>query len=390
MYQREGAAAYKANLDNIELLAAHLGEPQDAFKSIHVAGTNGKGSTSHMLASVFQEAGYKVGLYTSPHLKDFRERIRINGEPVSKQFVMGFVKKHKDFFEGQRLSFFEMTVGMAFSSFAKEKVDIAIVEVGMGGRLDATNIITPELSIITNIGKDHTQFLGDTLEKVATEKAGIIKEGVPVVIGEYHKDTEQVFDMLSRKHNSPMIKAYDFDSLPMQSDLKGSYQKHNIKTVQVAVAQLQNKGWAIGIQHIAKGLKNVVQNTGLLGRWQLLGQTPKIICDTGHNKEGLTYVLRQLREEKFDRLHLVWGMVADKDLAEILPLLPKRATYYFCKPDVPRGMEVQQLKKHATDLGLKGKAYPSVKDALEKAKTNAGLKDLIFIGGSTFVVAEIL
>jgi len=390
MYQREGQAAYKANLDNIELLAAHLGEPQDAFKSIHVAGTNGKGSTSHMLASVFQEAGYKVGLYTSPHLKDFRERIRINGKSVSKQFVMGFVKKHKDFFEEQGLSFFEMTVGMAFSSFAKEKVDIAIVEVGMGGRLDATNIITPELSIITNIGKDHAQFLGDTLDKIAAEKAGIIKAGVPVVIGEFHKETEQVFVALAQERNTSLTKAYDFDSLPMQSDLKGVYQKHNIKTVQVAVAQLQNKGWAIGIQHIAKGLKNVVQNTGLLGRWQLLGQTPKIICDTGHNKEGLTYVFRQLREEKFDRLHMVWGMVADKDLGEILPLLPIRATYYFCKPDVPRGMEVQQLKKHATDLGLKGKAYPSVKDALEKAKTNAGLKDLIFIGGSTFVVAEIL
>lgn len=390
MYQRQGKAAYKANLDNIELLAAHLGNPQNDFKSIHVAGTNGKGSTSHMLASVLQEAGYKVGLYTSPHLKDFRERIRINGKPVSKQFVMGFVKKHKAFFEANNLSFFEMTVGMAFTSFAKEKVDIAIVEVGLGGRLDATNIITPELSVITNIGMDHTQFLGDTLEKIAAEKAGIIKEGVPVVIGEFQKETEGVFSTLSRKRNAPLIKAYEFDSLPMQSDLKGNYQKHNIKTVQVTIAQLQKKGWAIGIQHIAKGLKDVTGNTGLLGRWQELGTSPKIICDTGHNKEGLGYVIEQIGREKFDRLHMVLGVVSDKDLASVLPLFPKRATYYFCKPNVPRGMEVQKLRKEASTFELIGKAYPSVKDALEKAKRNAGEKDLIFVGGSTFVVAEIL
>lgn len=390
IYQRQGKAAYKANLDNIELLAAHLGQPQDSFKSIHVAGTNGKGSTSHMLASVFQEAGYKVGLYTSPHLKDFRERIRINGAPISKQAVMGFVKKHKSFFEEHQLSFFEMSVGMAFSTFAKQKVDIAIVEVGLGGRLDATNIITPELSVITNIGLDHTQFLGDTLEKIAAEKAGIIKAGIPVVIGEYHEDTAVIFDAISQERNASLTKAYTFDSLPMQSDLKGIYQKHNIKTVQVAIAQLQNIGWAIGIQHVAKGLKNVVQNTGLLGRWQVLGHTPKIICDTGHNKEGLAYVVKQIQEEKFDRLHIVLGVIVDKDLKVILPLLPKRATYYFCRPDVPRGMDVQYLKKEAFSEDLKGKAYPTVKNALEKAKANAGIKDLIFVGGSTFVVAEII
>ncbi len=390
MYQREGAAAYKHDLRNIELLSAYLEHPEKGFKSIHVAGTNGKGSTSHMLASVLQEGGFKVGLYTSPHLKDFRERIRINGKPVSKQFVIGFVKKHKEFFEANHLSFFEMTVGMAFTSFAKEKVDIAIIEVGLGGRLDATNIITPEVSVITNIGMDHIQFLGDTLEKIATEKAGIIKEKVPVVIGEYHTETEEVFSTLSRKRNAPLIKAYNFDSLPMQSDLKGDYQKHNIRTVQVTIAQLQKKGWAIGIQHIAKGLKSVTANTGLLGRWQEIGQSPKIICDTGHNKEGLMYVLRQLRQEKYDRLHVVLGVVSDKDLSSILPLFPKRATYYFCKPAVPRGMEVQLLKKEAAKYDLKGKAYPSVLEALEKAKTNAGVKDLIFVGGSTFVVAEIL
>lgn len=390
MYQREGKAAYKYNLDNINLLADHLNNPHEKFKSIHVAGTNGKGSTSHMLASILQEAGYTVGLYTSPHLKDFRERIRIDGEPVSKQYVMGFVKKHKAFFEANKLSFFEMTVGMAFASFVKHKVDIAVIEVGLGGRLDATNIITPELSIITNIGMDHTQFLGDTLEKIAVEKAGIIKPEIPVVIGEYHKETEGVFSTLSRKRNAPLTKAYDFDSLPMQSDLKGDYQKNNIKTVQVAIAQLQKKGWAIGIQHIAKGLKNVSTNTGLQGRWQQLEESPIIITDTAHNAEGLKYVLRQLREQKYDRLHILLGTVSDKDLATILPLFPKRATYYFCAPNVPRAMEVQKLKKEALAFELKGKAYPSVKDALAKAKTNAGTKDIIFVGGSTFVVAEIL
>lgn len=390
MYQRQGKAAYKEDLSNIVLLATHLKNPHQNFKSIHVAGTNGKGSTSHMLASIMQEAGYKVGLYTSPHLKDFKERIRINGKPVNKQFVMGFVKKNRDFFTQHQLSFFEMTVGMAFSCFAKEQVDIAIIEVGLGGRLDATNIITPELSVITNIGMDHTQFLGDTLPKIAAEKAGIIKEEVPVVIGEYHKETKEIFATLAQERNAPLIEAYDFDSLPMQSDLKGAYQKHNIRTVQVAIAQLQKKGWAIGIQHIAKGLKSVSTNTGLLGRWQELGQAPKILCDTGHNKEGLQYVMRQLREEKFDRLHIVLGVVSDKNLEDILPLFPKRATYYFCCPNVPRGKEVQKLRKEALVFDLKGKAYPSVQDALDKAKTNAGIKDLIFVGGSTFVVAEIL
>lgn len=390
MYQRQGEAAYKADLKNIELLVEQIDNPQTKFKSIHIAGTNGKGSTSHMLASIMQEAGYKVGLYTSPHLKDFRERIRINGKPISKQFVMGFVKRYKAFFETHSLSFFEMTVGMAFAAFAKEKVDLAIVEVGMGGRLDATNIITPEVAVITNIGLDHTQFLGDTIEKIATEKGGVIKQGIPVVIGEYQKETEAVFDTLSRKHNAPLIKAYHFDSLQMQSDLKGAYQKHNIKTVQVTIAQLQKKGWSVGIQHIAKGLKSVSENTGSQGRWQALGEAPKIICDAGHNKEGLQYVFKQLREEKYDRLHIVLGVVSDKDLDLILPLFPKRATYYFCKPDVPRGMEVQILKKEALRFDLMGKAYPSVLEALEKAKTNAGIKDLIFVGGSTFVVAEIL
>lgn len=390
MYQRKGAAAYKADLSNINLLAVHLGNPHTEFKTVHVAGTNGKGSTSHMMASVLQEAGYKVGLYTSPHLKDFRERIKINGELCSKQFVMGFVKKHKAFFEEHQLSFFEMTVGMAFSYFAAKEVDIAIIEVGLGGRLDATNIITPVLSVITNIGMDHTQFLGDTIPLIAAEKGGIIKENVPVVIGEYNEETEEVFSTLSRKRNASLHKAYDFDLMPMQSDLVGDYQKNNIRTVQVAFSVLQGASFHVGIQHIAKGLKNVVKNTGLQGRWQILQEEPKVICDTGHNKEGLTYVMNQLGKERYKNLHIVLGVVSDKDLESILPLFPGYASYYFCKPAVPRGMEVQQLKKEAEGLGLKGKAYPSVTEAFKAAKKVAGTSDLIFIGGSTFVIAEII
>ena len=390
MYQRKGAAAYKADLSNINLLAAHLGNPHTTFKTVHVAGTNGKGSTSHMMASVLQEAGYKVGLYTSPHLKDFRERIKINGELCSKQFVMGFVKKYKAFFEEHQLSFFEMTVGMAFSYFAAKEVDIAIIEVGLGGRLDATNIITPVLSVITNIGMDHTQFLGDTIPLIAAEKGGIIKENVPVVIGEFNEETEEVFSTLSRKRNASLHKAYDFDLMPMQSDLVGDYQKNNIRTVQVAFSVLQGASFHVGIQHIAKGLKNVVKNTGLQGRWQILQEEPKVICDTGHNKEGLTYVMNQLGKERYKNLHIVLGVVSDKDLESILPLFPGYASYYFCKPAVPRGMEVQHLKKEAEGLGLKGKAYPSVAEAFKAAKKVAGASDLIFIGGSTFVVAEII
>lgn len=390
MYQRKGAAAYKADLNNINLLADYLGNPHTKFKAVHVAGTNGKGSTSHMMASVLQEAGYSVGLYTSPHLKDFRERIKINGEMASKQFVMGFVKKHKAFFKKHELSFFEMTVGMAFAYFATKKVDVAIIEVGLGGRLDATNIITPILSVITNIGLDHTQFLGDTLPKIAEEKGGIIKEGIPVVIGEYHEETEEVFSTLSQKRNSELYRAYDFDIMPMKSDLQGSYQKHNIRTVQVAFSILQGKDFHVGIQHIAKGLKKVVKNTGLLGRWQTLQDLPKVICDTGHNKEGLVYVMEQLSKEKYKKLHIVLGVVSDKDLSSILPFFPSYATYYFCKPDVSRGMEVQTLRKIAEEYKLNGKAYPSVTEALLAAKKVAGESDLIFVGGSTFVVAEII
>lgn len=390
MYQRQGAAALKPDLSNITLLANYLENPQTSYKTIHVGGTNGKGSTSHMLASVLQEAGYKVGLYTSPHLKDFRERIRVNGDVASKNYVINFIKKHKPFFEEHKLSFFEMTVGMAFDYFAKEKVDIAVIEVGLGGRLDATNIITPEIAVITNIGMDHMQFLGTTYPEIAYEKGGIIKEGVPVVIGEYHPETEKVFGTLSRKRNAPLHKAYDFDSIPMKSDLKGEYQQHNIRTVQVVIAQLQNNGFAVGIQHIAKGLLHVIKNTGLQGRWQVLGENPFIVCDTGHNREGLSYVLPQLETIPYEKLHIVLGVVSDKNLDDILPMFPTHATYYFCKPNVPRGMPVNDLHLAASHFKLSGEKYDSVNAALNQAKKVATTKDLIFIGGSTFVVAEIL
>tara|TARA_A100000171_G_C2139323_1_gene153377 strand:+ start:1316 stop:2488 length:1173 start_codon:yes stop_codon:yes gene_type:complete len=390
MYQRVGQAAYKANLDNTHKLAAHLKHPENSFKTIHVAGTNGKGSTSHMLASVLQEAGYKVGLYTSPHLKDFRERIKINGEMISKRTVSGFITKHKSFFEANELSFFEMTVGLAFDYFRNKKVDIAIIEVGLGGRLDSTNIISPEVSVITNIGLDHTQFLGTTLAEIAAEKAGIIKEGVPVVIGEYHEETAAVFEKIATAKNSKLHKAFQSKGALLPSDLKGDYQKSNIRTVQTVVKLLQQKSFNVGIQHVAKGLQNVVENTGLQGRWQTLQQSPKILCDTAHNKEGLAFVLRQLQQEKFENLHIVLGMVSDKAVETVLPLFPKNATYYFCKPTIARGMEATELKQQAENFGLNGVAFPTVKKALQAAKKRARPTDLIFVGGSTFVVAEVV
>ncbi len=390
MYQRVGQAAYKANLDNTHRLAAYLKHPEDGFKSVHVAGTNGKGSTSHMLASVLQEAGYTVGLYTSPHLKDFRERIKINGEMIPKRTVSTFIATHTSFFESHQLSFFEMTVGLAFDYFRNKKVDIAIIEVGLGGRLDSTNIITPEVSVITNIGLDHTQFLGTTLAEIASEKAGIIKPEIPVVIGEYHKETLAIFEEIALKNNSKLYKAFQSTETLLPSDLKGDYQKSNIRTVQAVVKILQQKKYNIGIQHLGKGLQNVVDNTGLQGRWQTLQENPKIICDTAHNKEGLTYVLKQLQSEKFEKLHIVLGFVSDKAVETVLPLFPKSATYYFCKPDIARGMEVAKLMQQAENFGLKGNLFPSVQSALKAAKKSAHPTDLIFVGGSTFVVAEVV
>jgi dihydrofolate synthase/folylpolyglutamate synthase len=391
MYQLQGASAYKKDLTNAHLLANHLDNPQKNLKCIHVAGTNGKGSTSHMLASILQEAGYKVGLYTSPHLKDFRERIKINGIKISEDFVCDFINKNKVFFEANDMSFFEMTVGLAFDYFSKENVDIAIIEVGMGGRLDATNIITPLVSVITNIGLDHTQFLGNTLEAIAYEKAGIIKPGIPVVIGEYTNETKPVFLAKAAANNSEIYFASDLIHESYPSDLIGDYQVHNKKTVlqTIAIANSQ-KEFKIYETDIKSGLLNVVKNTGLEGRWQQLGETPKIICDTAHNKNGLEIVMKQIKKEKFDTLHIVLGMVNDKDLDEVLPLFPTEAIYYFCKPNIPRGLEAALLQEKATAFGLKGEVYNSVSESYKKALQNATKSDFIYIGGSTFVVAEIL
>ena len=389
MYQRQGKSAYKADLKNTLLLADHLKNPEHQIKTIHVAGTNGKGSTSHMLASVLQEAGYKIGLFTSPHLKDFRERIKINGVEISKAFVIGFIKRNKTFLESQSLSFFEMTSGMAFDYFAKQKVDIAIIEVGLGGRLDSTNIITPEVSVITNIGLDHTQFLGNTLKAIAFEKAGIIKPHVPVVIGETQDETTLVFNDVAKENQSDIFFADTLINEIFPSDLKGLYQQKNIKTV-LQTINILKKPFSINEKHIKNGLLHVVKNTGLQGRWQILQQQPKIICDTAHNREGLSYVVKQIEQESFNQLHIVFGVVNDKDLDSILDILPKHAKYYFCKPDVPRGMNVDVLKNVFINFGFKGKSYSSVYEALKNAKQEATDNDLIYVGGSTFVVAEII
>lgn len=391
MYQLQGASAYKKDLTNTHLLIAHLDNPQEKLKCIHVAGTNGKGSTSHMLASILQEAGYKVGLYTSPHLKDFRERIKINEKNISEEFVTDFIHEHKSFFESNDMSFFEMTVGLAFDYFAKEKVDIAVIEVGMGGRLDATNIIVPLISVITNIGLDHTQFLGNTLEAVAFEKAGIIKPNIPVIIGEYTPETKPVFLAKAKECNSEIYFAADLVSETYPSDLIGDYQIHNKKTVLQTITVLNSQNeFKITPENTKSGLLNVVKNTGLQGRWQQLNAYPKVICDTAHNKNGLEIVLNQIQKEDFDTLHIVLGVVNDKDLEEILPLFPKKAIYYFCKPNIPRGLDVLILKQKTTSFGLKGEVYNSVSEAYKKAIEKAGKSDFIYIGGSTFVVAEIL
>lgn len=390
MYQRQGNSAFKKDLSNTLKLSAHLHFPERNFKSVHVAGTNGKGSTSHMLASVLQEAGYKVGLYTSPHLKDFRERIKINGQVVSKQFVIGFITRNKSFLEANTLSFFEMTVGMAFDYFSKQKVDIAIIEVGLGGRLDSTNIITPEISVITNIGFDHMQLLGSTLEAIAKEKAGIIKPSVPVVIGETQSETESVFRDTAQKNKAKIIFADQNPSEKYHSDLQGYYQSKNIVTLLQTIKELQKKGYHITHNQIKAGLLKVKDNTGLMGRWQELNTNPKVVCDTGHNKEGLTYVMNQISNEVFENLHIVFGVVNDKDLNSIIDILPKKATYYFCKPDIPRGLEANILKEALNNFGLQGIAYNSVNEAYTSALAHAKPDDFIFIGGSTFVVAEII
>jgi len=389
MFQMQGAAAYKEDLTNALLLVNHLKNPEKTFKTIHVAGTNGKGSTSSMLASILQESGYKVGLYTSPHLKDFRERVRINGEMISEEFVVDFVAENKSFFEENELSFFEMTVGLAFDYFAKEAVDIAIIEVGMGGRLDATNVIKPLVSVITNIGFDHTQFLGSSLEAIAGEKAGIIKQNTPVVIGEYTEETKPVFESIAAKKHAPIYFAQEYPEVVYDCDLLGDYQVHNKKTALLAI-NLLKAIFDITEDNIKAGFKNVVLNTGLLGRWQVLQEKPMVVCDTAHNSHGLKIVLNQIPKQKFKKLHIVLGVVNDKDLASILPLFPTNATYYFCKPNVSRGLDAEVLHKKAVEFDLKGEVFISVSAAYNSALKNAGLNDFIYIGGSTFVVAEIV
>jgi len=426
MFTRDGASAFKKDLTNTIELCKRLGNPQHEFKSVHIAGTNGKGSTSHMLAAILQIAGYKTGLYTSPHLKDFRERIRINGQMISEQTVIDFVAAHQADFEEIAPSFFEMTVALAFDVFAKEKVDIAIVEVGLGGRLDSTNIITPLLSVITNIGWDHMNMLGDTLQLIAGEKAGIIKPGIPVVIGENQPETVQVFidkakqegstiqfasdiwkesespevrkfgsesaflNVTFQTNNLPTSELSNFRTIGLQLDLTGTYQLKNVKTVLSAVEELRSQGFTISHEHIATALKQVKNLTGLHGRWEVLNMQPLTICDTGHNPDGIQEVVKNIVAVDYQQLHFVIGMVNDKDITKVLALLPTKAIYYFCKPDIPRGLDAESLKLKAESFGLQGETYLSVKAALLTAQANATDNDLVFVGGSTFVVAEVV
>ena len=389
MYQQQGKTAFKKDLTNSIALSKHLNNPENKFASIHVAGTNGKGSTSHMIASVLQESGYKVGLYTSPHLKDFRERIRINGISTSKQNVVDFITKNKTFLENQQVSFFEMTVGLAFHTFAAQNVDIAIIEVGLGGRLDSTNIIQPLVSVITNIGLEHTQFLGETLEEIAFEKGGIIKPNTPVIIGEKQSETSSTFQEIAKKNNATLYFAENLVQNAYPTDLLGDYQTKNVKTAMATLQLLAKNNLKISEKQIQKGLLHVAENTHLKGRWQVLGKQPTIICDTAHNKEGLKIVLEQLKKQEYEQLHIVLGLVTDKNLETILPLFPEKGLYYFCKPNIPRGMDAKLLQQKANSFQLQGDNYKSVSSAYKSALKKASFKDLIYIGGSTFVVAEL-
>lgn len=390
MFQQLGVSAYKKDLTNTLKLASHLNHPEHTFKTVHVGGTNGKGSTSSLIASVLQQAGYKVGLYTSPHLVDFRERIRINGEEISKEFVVDFIENNKSFLEANKLSFFEMTVGMAFQYFSHQKVDVAIIEVGLGGRLDSTNIITPLLSVITNIGWDHMNLLGNTLEEIAFEKAGIIKENIPVVIGEFTNETRKVFEKEAKLKNAPIYFASTIDDIPeLDSDLKGNYQVHNKKTAYQALQLLKNH-FSIADDNVIKGFLSVEKNTGLKGRWTVLSEKPLIVADTAHNKNGLEIVMTQVRQQKFDKLFMVFGVVNDKDIDSILPYLPKNAEYFVAKPNVPRGLEAVILKDKLTANGFNATAFNSIPEAFQYAKKQATTNDMIYIGGSTFVVAEVV
>ena len=413
MFQRIGAAAYKADLSNTIALMEALDNPQNKFKSIHVAGTNGKGSTSHLLASLLREKGLKVGLHTSPHLKDFRERIRVNGVMVEKDWVVSFVEKNKKIIEEIEPSFFEMAVGMAFKYFEEQEVDIAIIEVGMGGRLDSTNVLSPLLSIITNISFDHTQFLGNTLEAIANEKAGIIKENTPVVIGQSHEETSPVFIKKAKGLNSTISFAdqvfaarnprYKEDSLVVDiyrkndlqykdlvSLLSGNYQLKNIATIFCAIEELGKIGYSFSEEEIRKGFLNLQTNAPIMGRWQVISNNPLTICDTGHNEDGLGYVLEQIKQTPHSNLHFVLGMVGDKDIDKVISMLPKNAYYYLSKADIPRGLEIEVLSKKIEQVGLNYSSFPSIREALFMAQKNAKNNDLVFVGGSTFTVAEVI
>ncbi|GHT00384.1 folylpolyglutamate synthase [Bacteroidia bacterium] len=411
MFQKIGSSAYKEGMENTFLIDAHLNHPHRKYKTIHVGGTNGKGSTSHLLASVLQEAGYKVGLYTSPHLLDFRERIKMNGEPVSEAFVIDFVAKHQLFFESIHPSFFELTTGMAFAYFAEQAVDVAVVEVGLGGRLDCTNVITPVLSIITNISFDHTNLLGNTLTAIAGEKAGIIKEGVPVVIGEAEGEVEAFFKELKPLKNLKYLKVFAQEENPILSskllpsgyweletdeypelidELGGYAQEKNAATVLCAIKILKNGIFTIPPKAVYKGFRYVIENTGLMGRWQILQYNPKIVLDTGHNVGGIQYIVQQLKAERYEKLHVIFGMVNDKDISAVLQLLPKDAVYYFTQASIPRALNANVLAEQAGTYGLKGEKFSTVEEAFLSAKQNATKKDSIFVGGSTFVVADVL
>ena len=390
VYQNSGVFKYKIDLQNIYDLCSYLGNPHANLKTVHVGGTNGKGSTSHILSSVLQEAGYNVGLYTSPHLKDFRERIKINGDSISKDNVVNFIESHKDYLDQNKLSFFEMTVGMAFDYFNNQSVDIAIIEVGMGGRLDSTNIIDPEISVITNIGFDHTKFLGNTLKEIATEKAGIIKEGKTIIIGETQKDISDVFINRANELNSKIIFADQQKKYNYTSDLKGSFQSKNIQTAISVINELTMSNWNVDIDAIRLGISRVNTNTGFTGRWTVINQSPLIICDTAHNKEGLSIVLQDISFIKYSKLHFVIGFVEDKELDSIIELFPKDAIYYFCKPDIKRGLSAIKLESVFESKSRFGTSYKSVNEALLSAKDNSNDNDLIYVGGSTFVISEII
>ena len=391
MFHRVGPAAYKPGLDNTWALLELVGNPHEGLKTVHIAGTNGKGSTSHMIAAALQLAGYKTGLYTSPHLKDFRERIRINGAMISEDVVAEFVNQYHDAWQSIQPSFFEITVAMCFWYFKRAGIDIAVIETGLGGRLDSTNVIVPEVSIITNIGYDHMNLLGDTIEKIAAEKAGIIKSQRPVIIGAMREEARRVMLETATRMEAPIVDATTVSaSIIPDGALQGLYQQENKATAFMALRTLAALGWEVSEEHIAQGFERVVELTGLLGRWQKLNDKPLAIADVAHNEDGISIVLRQISETPHKRLHFVLGLVGDKDVSRVLKLLPQQAMYYFCKADIPRGLDAELLKQQATEFQLMGESYSSVKQAYETACAAANDEDLVFVGGSVFTVAEVL